>query len=799
MGTIIGTPAFMSPEQAMGKLNELGPTSDVFSLGATMYFLLTGQAPFTNQRMEIVLIQIEQGDFPPPREIRPKVPAALEAICLKAMARKPRDRYRSPKELALDVERCLADEAVSAYFEPVRVKAGRWMRKHPALVTAACVTILLSLIGSATVLNVVSKSNRQLADANNELTTANDLAQRAKQEAQGIADELAQSNEQLKIANQGERAAKQEAQLTTKTLEILNENLRSANAAERQATEQADTKRKEAELAHQRAQEAREQARAVTGYLVDAFRSPDPAMDGRVITVAEVLDRAIAELDSHLQDDPLVTASVADAMGQTYRGLGLYDRAIELLLRARDTRRKILGLTHEDSLQSTSNLAEAYLGAGDFDKAMPLFKTSYQVWKEQLGQNDPITLEGMNDLATAYRLAGQLPMALTFSEGALDIMKEQLGLDDRKTLVAMDNLATTYRAAKRLPEAISLFEEALRRAKASLGHDNVQTVQATNNLAAAYQDNGQLAEAVSLFEQTLKLDRKNLGPDHPNTLKSMGNLATSYFNSGEEQKALPLLKDAFDLTKAKLGADHPYTLKAMSNLAAGYFEVGQRVKAMALLENGFELTWAKLGVNHIDTRKTLDNIVATFQETNEIEILLPHLERTLGVVALKLGDDDPTVHKLIKGIATQYLLAEQHDKAIQMFERLLMRTQQGEDPLFAAKLAVVADELLEYQQYEAAENYCRECILIFQEKAPDHWMLPAAKSMLGKALAGQKEFEEAEEMLLAGYKGLSKSAESETARNLAESVERLIDFYRMRCQPDEVAEWVRVSENLRNR
>ena len=108
----------MSPEQAAGRLDLLGPASDVYSLGATLYTLLTGRPPFAGEDLGEVLRKVQRGEFPRPRESSPWLDPALEAICLKAMALKPEDRYASPRALADDLERWLADEPVSAYREP---------------------------------------------------------------------------------------------------------------------------------------------------------------------------------------------------------------------------------------------------------------------------------------------------------------------------------------------------------------------------------------------------------------------------------------------------------------------------------------------------------------------------------------------------------------------------------------------------------------------------------------------------------------------------------------------------------
>jgi serine/threonine protein kinase len=113
-GSLIGTPAYMSPEQATGRLDLLGPSSDVYSLGATLYSLLTGRVPFTDKNIREVLRKVEHGEFMSPREAAPWLDPALEAICLKAMALKPESRYPSSRTLAEDLERWLADEPVTA-------------------------------------------------------------------------------------------------------------------------------------------------------------------------------------------------------------------------------------------------------------------------------------------------------------------------------------------------------------------------------------------------------------------------------------------------------------------------------------------------------------------------------------------------------------------------------------------------------------------------------------------------------------------------------------------------------------
>jgi eukaryotic-like serine/threonine-protein kinase len=160
-GSALGTPAYMSPEQAEGDVDRLGPRSDVYSLGATLYCLLTGKPPFEGDVADVIR-GVQRGELRPPRALDPSIDRALEAVCLKAMSHKPDERHASPKLLAEDVDRWMADEPVSAYREPLATRTGRWARRHRPLVAGAAALLVTSVVALSVSTVVV---NRERAKA----------------------------------------------------------------------------------------------------------------------------------------------------------------------------------------------------------------------------------------------------------------------------------------------------------------------------------------------------------------------------------------------------------------------------------------------------------------------------------------------------------------------------------------------------------------------------------------------------------------------------------------------------------
>ncbi len=516
-GAVLGTPHYMSPEQAKGQA--AGPASDIFSLGLVLYAILTGRSPYAEAVLEGGGLHesVREAAVIPPRQRDSGLSRALEAICLKALAARPEDRYPSARALADDLAKWLADESVSAYAEPLLTRVRRWGQRHQRLVTSATAAGLVAAVALVAITTVISIWNRRLETTNQKLASANQTILRNN-------DQITRQNRELAESNQ---------------------NLKQARAE---------------------AEKERDQAKEVTEFLVSSFRKPDPAAEGEKVTVAQVLGRAVQELEGR-KITPATRATILSAVGETYRGLGLVSETVGLFEKVLEIRRRELGEDHPETLESMNNLALACSDAGHPDRAIPLYEQTLAARRAKLGADHLDTLTTLNDLAVAYHDAGQLPRAIPLYQQVLRQRQALQGPDHQETLTSLNNLGTAYQEDGRLDLGIPLLEQALEGQRARLGGDHPETLITLNNLALAYQHDGQFDRAIPLHEQELAASRARLSADHPETLISMNNLATAYLEAGRFDRAIPLLEQTLQAKEKKLGANHPSVLVTLRNLA----------------------------------------------------------------------------------------------------------------------------------------------------------------------------------------------------------------------------------------
>jgi serine/threonine protein kinase/lipopolysaccharide biosynthesis regulator YciM len=635
-GDLLGTLRYMSPEQALARRAVLDHRTDLYSLGATLYELLTLEPVCDGADRQELLRQIAEGEPRPPRKSNRAVPPELETIVLKALEKDPAERFSTAGELADDLRRFLEDRPIVARRPSAWQRLLKLARRHRGVVRAGLAGLLLALA-------VLGVSTVRILSA-------------------------AEAEREAKIA--AEEAAAAERQATAAA--------RKAEAAERGARELA--------------QKRLGQIAKANDILAAIFHDLDPQAEqrggpGLRAQLGARLEEAAATLDGEALRDPLLMARLQDALGTAQLGLGHGPKAVELHRRARDTRSRLLGPNHLDTLSTLNRLACAYQDVGRLDKAVPLFEQALAGRRAQLGDAHPDTLQSMNNLASAYQAAGWLHKAVPLFEQALAKYQDLTSGDPRPLLSLKQNLATAYQDAGRRAEALALLDETVPQMKARLGPDHFITLCGMENLAHAYVIAGKHERARVLFQDALEQRQAKLGPDHPRTLGSMNGLAGAYRAAGRLDEALPLYEQVLARRQARLAPDHPETLQSLNNLAAAFQAAGRLDRAVPLFEQTQAKVQAKLGADHPNTLVTMANLASAYQAAGRLDQAVPLFEQTLARRKSKLGPSHPDTRVSMSDLTKACFQAGHNDRGLSLLGETLESSKATVGPDDPATLA----------------------------------------------------------------------------------------------------------------
>ncbi len=594
-GWALGTLAFMSPEQAAGKLEALGPRSDIYSLGASLYVLLTGRAPFEGDDLK-VLDRVKRGEFAQPCSLVPTIDPALEAVCLKAMATNPAGRYISSRELVDDVERWMADEPVSAWREPLRRRARRWARRNRTAVSAVAVALVAAFIGLSALAYQQARSNAALANANSKTLTALAQSEESRRRAEAVegfmvdAFQAASPNEngrELKVFDVLARAVDQLDQDTSMPVPTKGAILESLGK-----TYSGLGLWPEAERVYRRARsffEAslgprhRETLRCAAREAVALWDS------GRAVEALPRIQEALLNQRQTLGRNDEDTLETQFKLGERLSHSEKAGEGIALLREVLEQKVARFGPEGKDTLIAGQAVAAALLSAGRIDEAIDRLVPLVASMKAQLGPTHPSTLYAQCRLAQAYISAGKPGTAIPLMVQAVDDSSKAHGPDDVRTLEAHNTLAMALYAVGRIAEAAPIQEKVLQARERTLGPEHHLTLAARTNLAAGYMNIGRLDEAIAMYQQLIRGFEASLGPQHPNTLISRNSLAAAYTTKGQVNLAVPLHRANLKAAEAALGPDHPKTLTFRDNLAAALEMIEFRTEAEGLFRRNLDV------------------------------------------------------------------------------------------------------------------------------------------------------------------------------------------------------------------
>jgi tetratricopeptide (TPR) repeat protein len=732
-GTLVGTPEYVSPEQASSSGEDIDTRTDVYSLGVIFYELLAGVAPLDLRKIPLdqFLRRLREEDPPKPStKIRTQDPATstelarmrqteplalakqmhgeLDSIALKALEKDRSRRYGSPSDFAADIGRYLRNEAVLAVPPSVAYRAGKFARRYRAALATACAFALV-LIAAAVI------SIRQSIRANQETAVA----------------------------------------------QAVNDFLQNDLLAQASAATQSGPSAK-----------------------------PDPDLKVRT-----ALDRAAARIGGKFDRQPEVEAAIRDTIGRTYVDLGLYPEARKQLERALDLRRRALGAENPLTLRTMSRLGRIAELQGKYPEAEALLSQTLKIRRRVLGSDHPDTLYSMNQLANVYYRRGKYAQAEALQSQTLEIQRRVLGSEHPETLSSMNSLALVYFYQDKYAQAEALHSQTLEIKRRVLGPEHPSTLGTMNNLALDYNGQGNYPQAAALFSQTVEIERRVLGPEHPNTLSSMTSLAVVYREQGKYAQAEALQSQTLEIQRRVLGPEHPETLSSMNNLALVYKNEGKYAQAEPLYSQTLEIKRRVLGPEHLSTLGTMNNLGNVYFMQGKYAQAEALFNRTLEIKRRALGPDHPSTLNTLSGFASMYqrqgkfTLAETYSAQSLAGRR---RTLGSEHP---DTMASAADLALAYQsqgKFGEAEPLAREALEFNRKKQPDDWQRFRAESLLGAALAGQKKYVEAEPLLLEGYQGMAVRKGRIDVPNwyhLDLAREWLVQLYQAWGKPAKAAEW----------
>jgi serine/threonine protein kinase/tetratricopeptide (TPR) repeat protein len=612
LGHFMGTPGYMSPEQADPTVKDIDTRTDVYSLGAVLYVLLTGVQPFENkerrkQPLDELLRKLREEEPPrpstkvstnpdttstadargtEPRQLLSLLRGDLDWITMKALARDRARRYGAPSELAADIRRYLRHEPVEARPASAGYRLRTYVRRHRVAVSVVAGLVLL--LAAFSVLQAL----------------------------------------QL-----------------------------------RRITRERD-----------RATHERDRATRITDFMTGMFKVSDPSeARGNKVTAREILDRASNDMGTGLAKDPEVQAQMLQVMASTYLNLGLNARAHELAKRALDARLSLLGPEDPKTLESMAQVGWILNREGKYVEAEKMERQALDGERRVLGPEDPLTIETMANMAFIVQGPGHFEEGEKLARETIDVATRRLGPESAPVLRSMSNLGAALWNQGRYAETEQEFRQLIDADRRVSGPDHPDTLKAMSVLALAIQSQGRLAEAEQMYREVLAAQQRVLGPDHPSTVGTMFNLAGLLSEEGHQADAEKLARETLAIQLRTLGPENPYTLMNKSNLADVLLDEGHVREAEKLHQEVLETMVRTLGPEHPSALRARSNLAATLiaegrypEAENNAREAFEGLNRTM-------GSQHPYTLGALQQLGTAMAHNHRYPEATKLFRNLIER------------------------------------------------------------------------------------------------------------------------------
>jgi tetratricopeptide (TPR) repeat protein/predicted Ser/Thr protein kinase len=542
-GLVIGTPSYMSPEQAWGNPESLDRRTDVYSLGATMYRIFGGRPPYDGKTVEVVF-QLANTDPTPLRKIAPQVPLDIETIIMKCLEREPDRRYDSARALSEEIKRYLDGDPIMGRPPDLLYKLGRKARKHKVIVAVAGIAFAAIVLSTIIfVIEVMNQRNRA-------------------EEAQRIAEhEAARAN-----------AVKEFLQTTLTSADPFGDQGRDITLVE---ALQSASKQIEPKLKNQPDIEA-EVRNTIGVTFLDLGHHEEAETQ---------LKKALEIWKNQDTSHNRYYSSTLDHLGTLYQEKGMLNESEKAFREALAIRKNIFKKDDAQLAQSINNLAVLLRDKGQIEEAEQLHREALSMRKRLFGPDHEEVATSLNNLGGILVSKSDYAGAETMFREVLRLDRKRYGEDHPNVALSMNNLAFVLQRNGKLAEAEALHRKTLEMNERLLGKEHPLTANSLNNLGRVLLAQGNLDEAEKMLGNCLTIRRKILEADHPHIAITLNFLGQTLQQKNQCQTAEPLFREALTIL-SKSDFDPAPQASVKSNLGECLMKMNRHPEAEKMLTEG---------------------------------------------------------------------------------------------------------------------------------------------------------------------------------------------------------------------